>query len=316
MSTHSFTSRLLRLAVPGVLALFLTAGCSPEQFVMLDPAGPVAQTQLRLIIISAILVLIVVIPVILLLAYIVYRYRDKPDNDASYEPEWSESPKLEAVWWGIPIVIIAALGVVTAKETFALTRPPVSNAKPMTIEVVSLDWKWLFLYPDQHIATVNEVHIPVGTPVQFVLTSDAPMNSFWVPQLGGQEYTMPGMAMGLWLQADQAGDYLGRGANFTGTGFAHNTFHVIAQPSDAFNGWVQQVQSENHPLTVEVYDQLAKPGLAQTMTFSSFPDTLFHDVVQKNGGMSMPMNEEAWTSGRTSSASSSGQGMSGMDMNH
>jgi cytochrome aa3-600 menaquinol oxidase subunit 2 len=326
MLNQTLLSRLLRLSLLGTLALFLATGCSP-QFVVLNPAGPVAQTQLRLIVISTILVLIVVIPVILLLAYIVYRYRDKPHNQAPYDPEWSENPKLELVWWGIPIVIVAALSVVTAKETFALTKPPEQNAKPLTVEVVSLDWKWLFLYPDQKIATVNYVHIPTGVPVQFVLTADAPMNSFWVPQLGGQEYTMPGMAMGLWLQADKPGDYLGRGANFTGTGFAHNTFHVIAESDADFNAWVKHVQAQNHPLTVQAYNELSKPGLVETMAFSSFPQTLFQDIVQKNSGMEMPMpmgqggTADAAAAGsdhagKAEAGTTNGTDMSGMDMGH
>ncbi len=176
---------------------------------VLDPAGPVGREELHLIILSAVLVGIVIIPVIGLLAYIVWRFRDKPGNTAPYRPKWSESRVLEIIWWGIPIIIVGILGSATVKTTFALVKPPTQSADmtPITVDVTSLDWKWLFMYPGQKIATVNYAVIPTGVPVQFELTADAPMNSFWVPQLGGQEYTMPGMAMRLWLEATRTGKY-------------------------------------------------------------------------------------------------------------
>ncbi|MEK1829528.1 cytochrome c oxidase subunit II transmembrane domain-containing protein [Priestia megaterium] len=140
-----------------------------------------AQKEYQLIIFSIILCTIVVIPVLGLLVYIVLRYRDKPGNKAPYRPDWDDSKRLEFIWWGIPIIIIGILGFATAKTTYDLVDPPKRDVKPLTIEVTSLDWKWLFQYPDQDIATVNYVNIPKDVPVQFVLTSDAPMNSFWYP---------------------------------------------------------------------------------------------------------------------------------------
>jgi cytochrome aa3-600 menaquinol oxidase subunit 2 len=267
-----------------VMMSLLLSGCQGSMIV-LDPKGPVGQTELKLITISAILCAVVVIPVLGLLVYIVYRYRDKPGNKAPYTPEWSDSKTLEIIWWGIPIVIIGILGVFTFKGIHSLTKPPVQNATPLTIQVTSLDWKWLFQYPDQNIATVNYCEIPAGVPIQFVLTSDAPMNSFWVPQLGGQEYTMPGMAMRLWLQADKAGEYFGSGANFSGEGFAHMQFKVVAKPQSDFNSWVQQVKQGSQSLTKAGYDRLAKPGLSDERSFASYPPGLFDDTVNKNGGM-------------------------------
>lgn len=294
------------LLLAAVTALFLS-GCGPE-YLVLHPAGPVAREELNLIVLSAILVLVVVVPVLALLAFIVWRYRDKPGNHAPYKPEWSESRVLEFVWWGIPIVIVGVLSIYTAKTTFALARPPESNVKPLTIQVTSLNWKWLFQYPDQHIATVNYCEIPTGVPVQFVLTSDAPMNSFWVPQLGGQEYTMPGMAMRLWLQADQPGTYYGHGANFTGKGFAHMSFQVIAKPQSEFDKWVEQVKTNSPALTLAGYEELKKPGVMGTASFSSFPPGLFENVVWVNGGRYMPdmMNDIRGTSGHSSSGMSGG----------
>lgn len=269
-----------------VAATILLAGCD-SNYIVFDPKGPVAETQYRLIMLSIILCAIVVIPVLAILVYIVWRYRDKPGNKAPYKPHWDDSKALEIAWWGIPVIIIGILGYFTVRDTYALVKPPVTDSKPITIQVTSLDWKWLFQYPDQKIASVNHVEIPTGVPVQFVLTSDAPMNSFWVPQLGGQMYTMPGMAMGMWLQADQPGKYFGTGANFSGKGFAHMQFEVVAKPQSEFNEWVQQVKKSSPALTKDGYAQLAKPGLSDQKFYSSYPPGLFQEVVDKNGGIYM-----------------------------
>ncbi len=235
-----------------------------------------------------VLTAVIVIPVIGLLWYIVRRFRDVPGNDAPYKPDWSESTSLEVVWWAIPIVIVGILSVVTAKDTFALTRPPEKlSTKPVTIQVTSLNWKWLFQYPGQKVATVNYCYIPTNQAVQFVLTSDAPMNSFWVPRLGGQEYTMPGMAMRLWLQADKPDVYFGSGANFTGHGFAHMRFHVVAVPRAQFDNWVKQVKSSSPPLTELGLTELRKPGLTGQLTYSSYPPNSFTKMIMKDGGMYM-----------------------------
>ncbi|QYR20728.1 COX aromatic rich motif-containing protein [Paenibacillus sp. sptzw28] len=276
--------RGVMLLATGLMSAVLLTGCS-SKFVVFDPQGPVAQTQYRLIILSAILCAIVVIPVLGITAFIIWRYRDKPDNKAPYQPHWDDSKVLEIVWWGIPIIIIGILGTYTARDTYALARPPViTDTKPIEIQVTSLDWKWLFQYPDQQIATVNYVHIPAGVQVDFVLTSDAPMNSFWVPQLGGQEYSMPGMAMSLWLQADKPGQYYGTGANFSGKEFAHMHFNVIAEPQADFNKWVDGVKRSSPKLTDAGYKELSKPGISVEKSFSAFPPDLFGSVVAKNGG--------------------------------
>ncbi|MCL6626327.1 ubiquinol oxidase subunit II [Alicyclobacillus shizuokensis] len=274
----------------GLLAVamaVLLAGCSPE-YMVLHPVGPVGWQELHLIVLSTVLVLIVIVPVILLMLYIVWRYRDKPDNKAPYQPHWASSKVLEFIWWGIPIVVVGILGAATVRTTYALVKPPENNVKPLTVEVVSLDWKWLFLYPDQHVATVNYCKIPTGVPVQFELTSDAPMNSFWVPQLGGQEYTMPGMSMRLWLQADEAGTYYGHGANFTGEGFAHDQFRVVAVGDEDFNSWVNQAKQSYPALTQAGYAKLKKPSVMGEATYSAFPKGLFNATVWADGGQYMP----------------------------
>lgn len=268
------------------LGLGLLSGCS-DKYPVLDPAGPVGEEELHLIVLSAILTAVVVIPVIILLIVIVARYRERPNRKAPYQPEWADSKKLEIVWWSIPVVIILILGTFTVKSTFHLTKPPSAVGSPLTIEVTSLDWKWVFMYPEQGVATVNYVTIPTGRPIQFVLTADAPMNSFWIPKLGGQEYVMPGMAMRLWLQSNQVGVFTGKGANFTGRGFAHMSFDVHSENEQDFNAWVNKIKASSPALTEQQYNDLVKPGVVGVMSFSSYPQDIYKNTVIKNGGLHM-----------------------------
>jgi cytochrome aa3-600 menaquinol oxidase subunit II len=303
-----------KLSILALLGVVLLAGCNKSNYIVLDPKGPVAHQELQLIIISAILCAVVIIPVLGIFVYIMVRYRDKPGNNAPYKPEWADSKLLEVIWWGIPVVIVAILGVYTAKTTLNLTKPPVKDVKPIQVQVTSLDWKWMFTYPGKKIATVNYAEIPAGVPVQFVLTSDAPMNSFWIPSLGGQEYTMPGMSMGLWLQADKTGEYFGSGANFTGKGFAHMQFRVKSVSQAEFDKWAEGVKKNSPALTNDGYKKLAKPSTEKELSFSSYPKNLFENIVNKNGGKYMPhMNHM----GNTKSMSGmSDKSMPGMDMDN
>ncbi|MBI0580432.1 ubiquinol oxidase subunit II [Neobacillus cucumis] len=271
-------------SILGLLGTLLLAGCDKSKYIVLDPKGPVGQTELDLIVISVILCAIVIIPVMVIFVYIIIRYKDRPGNTAPYQPEWADSKVLEIVWWGIPVVIVAILGIYTAKTAIKVSKPPVTDVKPIVVQVTSLDWKWLFTYPDKKVATVNYAVIPAGVPVQFVLTSDAPMNSFWVPQLGGQEYTMPGMSMGLWLQANKIGEYFGSGANFTGTGFAHMQFRVKAVSQADFNTWAADLKKNSPVLTNAGYQELSQPGNVKELSYSSYPNKLYENIVNKNGG--------------------------------
>lgn len=277
-----------------VLTPFLCTGCG-ERYFLLNPAGPVGHVEKHLIILTFILTGIVVLPVIALLAFILTRYRDRPGNRATYQPEWSESRPLEILWWGIPVLIVAVLGTFTVRDTFRLVHPPSVAGPPMTIQVTSLDWKWLFQYPNQQIATVNYCRIPAGRPIEFVLTSHAPMNSFWVPQLGGQEFAMPGMAMRLWLQADKPGTYYGHSANFSGRGFAHMQFNVIAMNSSDFTQWAQGVKRAAPPLTMAGYKALGQPNVVGLSQYSSFPPGVFEDTIKMDGGMYMKQKMEKAT---------------------
>lgn len=288
--------RQIHFWVLAVLASVLLSGCGSE-YVVLNPKGPVAETQYNLIVLSAILCAIIIIPVFAITAFIVYRYRDTKDNKAPYKPKWAHNTALEIIWWGIPVIIIAILGYFTARDTYALVQSPNKEVKPITIQVTSLNWKWMFTYPEQNIATVNHLEIPAGVPVQFQLSADGPMNSFWVPELGGQIYAMSGMATRLYLQADQPGEYYGTGANFTGKDFAHMQFKVIAKPQNEFDQWVQEVKSSDPAMTKQDYEVLRKPGLTDQKTYSAFPEGLFEEIVAKyshghEGHMMKEMNKQ------------------------
>jgi len=277
------TLRTLRwLAVALTPVILLLTGCT-EKMVVLNPKGPIAEQQRDLMVTSTLLTLVVIVPVLIMTALIAWRYRDREGRKAAYTPRWEHSTKLEIIWWGVPIIVILALAVITVKATFALepSKPLESDQKPITVQVTSLNWKWLFQYPEQGIATVNEFKIPAGVPVRFEITADSPMNSFWIPQLGGQIYAMSGMAMVLYLQADEQGTYWGSGANFTGTHFADMYFDVEATTQEAFDQWVASVKQDAPALTLEGYGALAKPSTSNVQHFSSFPERLFEKTVTK-----------------------------------
>lgn len=264
------------------ILLFLTTGCA-DNYIVLDPKGPIGEQQKDLMILSTLLTLIVIVPVLILTFVIVWRYRDREGRKAKYTPNWEHSTKLEIIWWGIPIIIITLIGIVTVRYTYSLepSKPLESEKKPITIQVTNLDWKWLFQYPEQGIATVNYVQFPEDTPVRFEVTSDAPMNSFWIPQLGGQIYAMSGMSMTLYLQADEQGEYMGSGANFTGKEFAKMFFTANATSQADFDQWVNQVKNTSPALTLDGYKELTKQGTSDVRYFSAFPEGLYEMTVTK-----------------------------------
>lgn len=283
MLKMSRLAKRLLTAAPLVAMTVLLSACG-DQYLVLDPKGPIGQGQKDLIIITTILCAIIIVPVMILAGVIVWRYRDKPGRTSPYKPKWSHDSRLEAIWWAVPIIIIAILGVVTVRYTYALepTKPIESTEKEVRIQVTSLDWKWLFFYPEEGIATVNYIKFPESVPVRFELTSDAPMNSFWIPQLGGQIYTMSGMAMLIHLQADEPGKYFGSGANFSGKDFAQMRFVAEATSKEQYEAWIQEVKASGNALTEEGYDQLQKPGIVEKEQFySSFPEGLFDRIVTK-----------------------------------
>jgi cytochrome o ubiquinol oxidase subunit 2 len=241
----------------------------------------------RLIYIALLLSAIVVLPVYALAIAIVLRYRTGNTKAKKYHPDWDRSWLLETVWWSIPIIIIGILSVITWQSSQELDpyRALASSAKPIPVQVVALDWKWLFIYPEQHVASVNMLEVPVLTPVDFTITSDSVMNSFWIPSLGSQIYAMPGMATQLHLMADKVGDYHGTPANISGKGFSEMTFSVRAVSGSSFNEWVRTTQKAPTHLDLPAYNNLAKPSTIRSPLYYSQPTNgLYNYIVMKYMG--------------------------------
>ncbi len=250
---------------------------------VLNPKGQVAAKELHLMITATMLMLIVVVPVFVLTFWISWKFRAS-NTQAVYTPDWDHNRLIETIWWGVPTLLILALSVITWQSSHELDpfKPLASTQPPLTIQVVALQWKWLFIYPEQHIATVNYVQFPVNTPVNFVITSDAPMNSFWIPQLGGQIYAMSGMSTRISLLADQSGTYQGSSANLSGHGFAGMKFAATAQPTADFDSWVDSIKRAPNTLSSSQYAQLAKPSSNNPMAAYSHPgEGLYDDIVMK-----------------------------------
>ncbi|HYH36064.1 MAG TPA: ubiquinol oxidase subunit II [Candidatus Saccharimonadales bacterium] len=227
---------------------------------VLNPKGTIAYDERNLIVFTTILSVFVLLPVFTMTFWIAWKYREG-NTKAKYQPDWDHSPAAEVLWWGIPTLIIVILSVVTWNTSHSLDpHKPLKTGDPLKIQVVALDWKWLFIYPEQKIASVNYVQFPVDKPVQFEITSNGPMNSFWIPQLGGQIYAMAGMSTHLNLEADQVGDYRGSSANISGKGFAGMTFTARASSGTEFNSWVIGAQSSASRLDMNSYEVLAKPS--------------------------------------------------------
>jgi len=278
---------------------------------VLDPKGPIAAQERDLIVTATLIMLIVVIPVFVMTFAFAWKYREG-NTKARYTPNWDHHPILEFSWWLIPTIIIVILARITwvSSHTLDPYRPIASVNPTMTIQVVALDWKWLFIYPQQNIATVNYVQFPVNTPVDFQITSDAPMNSFWIPQLGGQIYAMPGMATELNLLASSLGSFHGSSANISGVGFSGMTFTAHASTQTDFNHWVGQVQQSHPSLTMSHYSQLARPSSYNPPAYyASAQPNLFNAIVMKYMVPSSPVPGEPV--GSTGSQSSN---LSGMDM--
>lgn len=286
---HKTRRRLLVLfgvVVAAEIMYLLASLTHGKTIAILQPVGTIGEQQRHLIIFASILGLFVIIPVFTLLFFIVWRYRDG-NVRAKYTPEWDSNKKLETVWWGIPIAIILVLAIVTWNTSHSLDpyRPLQSSTKPLTVQVIALQWKWLFIYPEQNIATVNYLQIPENTPINFQITSDAPMNSFWVPQLGGQVYAMSGMETKLHLIADHPGVYQGVSSNISGEGFAGMRFSVEAVSNTDFNNWVQEVWQSPYALTAETYAELVKPSKDHPVTlFASRDQTLYDTVIHSYMG--------------------------------
>lgn len=250
---------------------------------ILEPAGPIALKERNLIYFALGLSLIVVIPVFSLLGIFAYRYRET-NTKAKYSPKLDHSRIAETTWWLIPSIIILILARVawTSSHTLNPYNPIASGNKTINIQVIALNWKWLFIYPNQGVASLNNFQIPTNTPVNFEITSDTVMNSFWIPQLGGQIYAMPGMSTQLNLMASRDGIFNGSSANISGEGFSGMTFTVKATSSSDYSNWLNQLGRSSKKLNLRAYNQLAKPSQYNPVVdYSNVVPNLYNSIVYK-----------------------------------
>ncbi len=268
-------------------ALPLLSGCG---MIVLDPAGDVARQQGNLIVWSTLLMLVIILPVMALTIFFAWRYRAS-NTEATYKPDWDHSTQLELVIWAAPLLIIICLGAMTWVSTHLLDpyrplarlgpgQPVPEHVRPLEVQVVALDWKWLFIYPEQGIATVNEFAAPVGRPIRFRISGSSVMNSFYIPAMAGQIYAMPGMESKLHGAFDRAGEYVGFSANYSGAGFSNMRFRALGLSEAEFEGWVAKARDGGGSLDRSQYLKLELPSeKVPVMRFASVEPQLFDMVV-------------------------------------
>lgn len=275
-------SRLCALAIP--LAL---AGCD---MVVMSPSGDIAAQQRDLIVVSVLLMLLIIVPVMFLTLYFAWHYRHS-NTKARYEPNWHHSTRLEVVIWSAPLAIIIVLGAITWISTHKLDpyrpldrldaeRPIPADTRPLEVEVVALDWKWLFFYPEYGVATVNEMAAPVDRPITFKITASSVMNSFYVPALAGMIYAMPGMETKLHAVINKEGVFDGLSANYSGAGFSHMRFKFHAVTNEGFDGWIARVKQNGSALSRDAYLKLEKPSEREPVRYyATVEDGLYSRVL-------------------------------------
>lgn len=269
---------VLRAAVIFFLSILLS-GCHTG---VIHPVGFVARVERLLLFDSLLLMLLIVVPVIIMSFFFAFRYRS--GRNAKYTPDWSHNNKLEAICWGFPCVIVVVLAVWAWESTHKLDpyRPLDVPGKPLEIQAVSLRWKWLFIYPEQNIATVNYVEMPEGRQVAFKITSDAPMNGLFIPQLASQIYSMGGMRTQLHIIANKLGTFDGFSSNYSGDGFSEMNFKAHVVTASHFSDWVGQMQQKHHELTIDEYAKIAVPSSnAPVIFYSSVYPGLFDKIMMQ-----------------------------------
>jgi len=278
---------LLTRLLPTLPLLPLLGGCN---MVVLHPAGDVAQQQGDLVLISTLLMLLIILPVMALTVFFVWRYRAS-NSAATYKPDWDHSTQLELVIWAAPLLIIICLGALTWVGTHLLDpyrtlartapgQPLAANVRPLEVEVVALDWKWLFIYPELGIATVNEFAAPVDRPVRFRISASSVMNSFYIPALAGQIYAMPGMETKLHGVFNRTGDFAGFSANYSGAGFSHMRFRALSLAPGDFDAWVRAARTGGGTLDRAAYLKLEQPSEKEPVRrFAAVEPQLFDRIV-------------------------------------
>jgi cytochrome o ubiquinol oxidase subunit II len=266
-----------------VALVALLSGCNA---VLLHPAGAVAKQQGHLIVVATLLMLIVILPVMALTVAFAWRYR-RSNTRATYTPDWDHSTQLELVIWAVPLLIIIALGAVTWITTHTLDpyRRLRTTARPITVEVVALDWKWLFIYPEQGIAVVNDLAAPVDVPINFKITASSVMNSFFIPALAGQIYAMPGMQTELHAVINHPGDYDGFSANYSGAGFSDMRFKFHGMSEGDFARWIQRAKASGQTLDRDGYLVLERPSEHESVRrYASVSPDLYEAIVARTEG--------------------------------
>ena len=270
-------------------AVALLSGCN---WVLMNPSGDVALQQRNIILISTALMMLIIVPVIALTLLFAWRYR-KANTQADYRPDWDHSTQLELVIWAAPLLIIIALGAITWISTHTLdpyrplsridaNRPVPADVKPLVVEVVALDWKWLFIYPEQGIALVNEMAAPIDRPIQFKITASSIMNSFFIPALAGQIYAMPGMETKLSAVINKPGEFDGFSANYSGLGFNGMRFKFHGLSTADFDKWVATNKASGKQLTRADYLLLEKPSEREPVQrYASVDASLYKAVVNR-----------------------------------
>jgi cytochrome o ubiquinol oxidase subunit II len=284
------TSIILRGVSLTALSLPLTS-CGEG---VLAPHGPIGSAELTLLYNATAIMLAVVVPVILLTIGFAWWFRTS-NVRARYLPTWEYSGRIEMIVWSIPTLVIVFLGGIAWISSHDLDPPRAiaASTAPLEIDVVSLDWKWLFIYPSAGVASVNRLIMPVGQPVRFRLTSATVMNSFFVPELGSQIYTMPGMTTQLNLQADQAGTYKGFSAQFSGDGFSDMRFEVAALPVNQFEGWIESTKAQGRTLDPAAFAMLAQPSKAVApATYAPVAQGLFETISAGRSSTDQPSRQE------------------------
>jgi cytochrome o ubiquinol oxidase subunit 2 len=273
------------------LSLSCTTMLEGCDMVLLSPSGYVAAQQGQLVVISTLLMLLIIVPVIALTLVFAWRYRES-NTSAPYTPEWDHSIQLELLIWAAPLLIIIALGALTWIGTHTLDpyrpltridaeRPVLRNVEPLNIEVVALDWKWLFIYPDHNIAVVNELAAPVDVPIHFKITASSVMNSFFIPALAGQIYAMPSMATTLHAVINRPGEYEGFSANYSGAGFSDMRFKFLGMSTADFDRWVQKAKAGGE-LSRGSYMQLEQPSEREAVRrYGAVAHDLFDAIVNR-----------------------------------
>jgi cytochrome o ubiquinol oxidase subunit 2 len=279
MIARTHFQRLLLRSAPFAFAMSL-GGCD---WAVLDPKGPIGDGNAMLLVDSVAIMLVIVVPTIIATLGVAWWFRES-NARAFYLPDWEYSGQLELIVWAIPLLTIMLLGGVTWIGAHDLdpAKPLASKEEPLDIQVVSLDWKWLFIYPDQHVASVNRVVIPAGTPIRFSLTSGSVMTAFFVPQLGSMIYTMNRMRTQLYLSADNPGVFRGLATQISGDGFADMHFEVEAKSSQDFYAWLGQARADGPELTPESYIELSKQSVvAAPFTFRMVSEGLFEKILDQ-----------------------------------